>query len=60
MMRCMGKPMGNSNLENLCIDGNIKMEFQEERLGGMDGIDFALDRDRWLAHVKAVMNLWVP
>lgn len=38
MMRCTGKPMGKSNLENLCIDGNIKMEFQEERLGAWTGL----------------------
>jgi hypothetical protein len=29
-------------------------------MGGMDWIDMAQDRDRWLAVVSAVMNLWVP
>jgi hypothetical protein len=28
--------------------------------GGMDWIDMAQDRDRWLAVVSAVMNLRVP
>ena len=47
-------------MENLCIDGNIKMELQKVRLGGMDWNDWALDRDRWWACVKAVTNLQVP
>jgi hypothetical protein len=28
-------------------------------MGGMDWIDVAQDRHRWLAHVNAVMNLRV-
>jgi hypothetical protein len=27
---------------------------------GMDWIDLAQDRDRWMAHVNAVMNLRIP
>jgi hypothetical protein len=39
---------------------NIKIELQEEGCGGIDWIELAQDRDRWWAHVNAVMNLWVP
>jgi len=35
------------------------MDFQKVGWGGMDWIDLAEDRDRWQAHVNAVMNLWV-
>ena len=37
---------------------NIKMDFQEVGCEGMDWIDLAQDRDRWLALVNVVMNLW--
>jgi hypothetical protein len=36
------------------------MGFREVKWDGMDWIDMAQDRDRWRAHVKAVMNLRVP
>jgi hypothetical protein len=29
-------------------------------MGGMDWIDLAQDRDRWLAVVNTVINPWVP
>jgi hypothetical protein len=35
------------------------MDFREIRLGGMDWIDEAQDRDRWRA-VNTVMNLQYP
>jgi hypothetical protein len=28
--------------------------------GGVDWIDLAQDRDRWLAVLYTVINLWVP
>ena len=37
----------------------IKMEFQEVGCVGMDSIDLAQGRDRWLAVVNSVMNLRV-
>ena len=36
------------------------MDFQEVGWGGLDWIDLAQDRDRWLVPVNAVMNVWVP
>jgi hypothetical protein len=39
---------------------NIKMDIQTGGWGGMDWIDLAQDRDKWRAHVNAVMNLRVP
>jgi len=36
------------------------MELQDVGCGGVDWIDLAQDRDRWLALVTAVMNLRVP
>jgi hypothetical protein len=35
------------------------MNVKEEGWGGMDWIDLAEDRDRWLAVVNVVMNLRV-
>ena len=39
---------------------NIKMNLLEVGCGGMDWIELAEGRDRWLALVSAVMNLRVP
>jgi hypothetical protein len=39
---------------------NIKMDLRQVGCNGRDWIDLAQDRDRWTAHVNAVMNLRVP
>jgi len=51
------KPEGNRPLgrPRYKWENNIKMDLQQVDCGGMDWIDLAQDRDRWL--VNAVMNL---
>jgi hypothetical protein len=39
---------------------NVKMDLREVGWDGGDWIDLAQDRDRWRAHVNAVMNIRVP
>jgi len=39
------------------VDGRIILR---SRMGGMDWIELAQDRDKWRALVNAVMYLWVP
>jgi uncharacterized protein YraI len=36
------------------------MDLQKVGCEGMNWIDVAQVRDRWWAHVNAVMNLWDP
>jgi hypothetical protein len=36
------------------------MDLRQIRLGGMDWIDVAQDRDQCRALVNTVVNLWVP
>jgi hypothetical protein len=54
----VGKPEGKSALGSRC-DFNIKMNLQEVGFGCMDCIEVAWDKDRWRAHVTAVMNIRV-
>jgi hypothetical protein len=57
----VGKPEGKRSLGRpRCrwVD-NVKMDLREVRWDGRDWIDLAEDKDRWRAHVNAVMNLRV-
>jgi len=58
----VGKPEGKRPLgrPRLRWEDSIKMDLQEVGCGVMDGIELALDRDRWRALVNAVVNLRVP
>jgi len=58
----MGKPEGKRPLgrHGSGWEGNIKMDLQEIRCGGMDWISLAQDKERRPALVNAVTNLRVP
>jgi hypothetical protein len=48
-------------LEDLGVDGRIILQrIFNEKVGDMDWIDLARDRDEYWALVKAVMKLCVP
>ena len=58
----VGKPEGKSphgRPRRRRVD-SVKMSLQEVGCGGIEWIELAQDRDRWLALVNAVMYLWVP
>jgi hypothetical protein len=58
----VGKPEGKRPLGRpRCkwVD-NIKIDLTEIRWGGMDLIDLAQDRDRWMTFMNTVLNLRVP
>jgi hypothetical protein len=57
----MGKPEGKRPLgrpRRRWVD-NIKVDLRETGWDGVDCIDLAQDRDKWMA-VNSVMNLRVP
>jgi hypothetical protein len=58
----VGKPEGKRPLgrpRRRCVD-NIKIDFREIGLGGMDWIDLAQGMDNWRSLVNMLMNLRVP
>ena len=54
----VGKPEGKRPLgrPRRRLENNIKMNSQEGGCGSMEGIELALDRDRWPALVSVVMT----
>jgi hypothetical protein len=58
----VGKPEGKRPLgrsRRRWVD-NIKMDLKRDRMGWLDWIDLAQNRDQWRALVNTVMNLRVP
>jgi hypothetical protein len=58
----VGKPEGRRPLgrPRSRWEGNIKMDLQEVRCGGMDCVQLAQDTERWRTLVNAVKNFRVP
>jgi hypothetical protein len=58
---CWGNRRERNDLEDLGMDGRIILNSKSRKsVWDMDWIDLAEDRDRWIALVKAVMDLQVP
>jgi hypothetical protein len=58
----VGKPEGRRPLGRprpRSVD-NIKIDLREKGWDGVDWMDLAEDRDRWMALLNTVMNLRVP
>ena len=55
------KPEDKTQLWRLRLrwEDNIKMDLQKVRCGAKEWIELAQDRDKRLAFVKVVMNLWL-
>ena len=49
--RSLGRPRHRYN--------NIKIELKEMGLDGVDWINLAQDRDKWLAFVNSLLKIWV-
>jgi hypothetical protein len=56
----LGNLKGRDYLEELNVDGNIRMGLREKGWEVVDWIHLAQDRDQWWALVNTVINLRVP
>jgi hypothetical protein len=56
----VGKLKAENYLEDLCVDGRIlwRVTLNTQR-EGLEWIGLSLDKDKWFAVVKTVLNYWV-
>jgi hypothetical protein len=60
-MHTTSENLNGSHLqEDLGVDGRIILKWVLNKISGCLWIHVAQDRDRWLALVNTVMNIWVP